>query len=293
MREDIILTPTLQSFLEFDLGQLDESKFLNKVYDVKYSCKNLTLDIYYPQMGRVLYPVFLIIYGGGWVSGHSRTMFVEPMLKPLEYGYACVVANYTLALDAAYPQALIDLQNVLGWIKQDGESYKLDSSNVNIWGESAGGHLCLMLGLLPRFNECEYSELSVVKNMISFYPLTNSLSAAGQMSRIKDQLNGPIMENSGELFDLFLGSECCCDEQKIKEALPVYNIHPDMPPLFLQHGDQDTILPYDQSIEFMNGYLKYGSNHYFEIAKDKQHTDPYFFSDENIDKMIKFVEGKL
>ena len=74
-RTDIEMTERLKSFLDFDLGHMDESKFNNKVLDVNYY-KDVNLDIYYPDDKQDKYPVFLIIYGGGWISGFKRDKFV-------------------------------------------------------------------------------------------------------------------------------------------------------------------------------------------------------------------------
>lgn len=84
-RTDIVMTEELKSFLAFDLGHMNEDAFPNKRTDIPY-CDDpeLLMDIYYPEEKKDTYPVFLIVFGGGWISGFRRSRFVEYMLKPLQ-----------------------------------------------------------------------------------------------------------------------------------------------------------------------------------------------------------------
>ena len=92
-RTDIVMTEELKSFLAFDLGHMKEDAFPNKRTDIPY-CDDpeLLMDIYYPEEKKDTYPVFLIVFGGGWISGFRRSRFVEYMHKPLQMGYACAIA---------------------------------------------------------------------------------------------------------------------------------------------------------------------------------------------------------
>lgn len=72
------------------------------------------------------------------------------MLKPLQMGYACAVAQYTLSLDDTFPRPVIDLKKAVDYLHTHAQELLLDTDNLTLWGESAGGHLALEAALLPN-----------------------------------------------------------------------------------------------------------------------------------------------
>jgi len=291
-RKDIVMTDELKDFLSFDLGHMNEERFTNKVYDVQYSKKEeLKCDIYYPEKKQEKYPVFLIVYGGGWVSGFKRSRFIEPMLKPLEYGYVCVVADYTLAVDAMFPEPIKDLKNAIGWIKEYADEYYLDADDITVWGESAGGHLCLACTLMPdELFDLDYRHHTKVKNVVAFYPHINIKTSDEQMKASFPE--GMMSFKEDSVFGIFMGHQIH-DEKALHDSNPTNFIHGDMPRIWIQHGDQDTLVPYQQTLEFSDAVKKQYPNAimHSEICEGKQHTDAYFFSDENMSRIIKFIES--
>lgn len=289
-RTDIIMTDSLKQFLSFDLGQMNEDKFTNKLTNISYSTNSdLKLDIYFPEQKKENRPVILVVYGGGWASGFKTDKFVEPMLKPLQYGYVCVVADYTLSLDGMYPQAVIDLKNALGWIQDHAVQYHLDCDDITIWGESAGAHLALEAGLLPNdLFHLQYPTMPRVKNIVAFYPLVDFTQANQQAI---ENGNPNDMGGPESMFGLFLGTGY--HDEKIRWMCnPTHYISETMPRLFLQHGKNDALVPYQQSVNLIQAIdqLEKSPDYYFEIVEGKIHTDPYFFTDENVGKMINFLE---
>ena len=291
-RKDIIMTEELKDFLSFDLGHMDESKFENKVYDVIYSNnEDLSCDIYYPEEKKDKYPVFLIVYGGGWVSGFKRSRFIEPMLKPLQHGYACVVPDYTLAVDGMFPEPIKDLKNAIAWIKEKGSEYSLDGTNITVWGESAGGHLCLECTLMPdELFELDYKQNTKVKSVVSFYPHINIQTSDEQMKATFP--DGMMSFSEDSVFGIFMGPQIH-DKKALEMSNPTNYISADMPKIWLQHGDQDKLVPYQQTIEFTEAVKeKYPETIlHSEICEGKEHTDSYFFTDENLKRIIDFIES--
>lgn len=289
-RNDIVLTDELKSFLSFDLGHLNEDRFTRKGCDIQYSHNpDLKLDVYYPEEEKDRYPVFLIVFGGGWVSGFKRTRFVEWMLKPLEYGYACVVADYTLALDGLFPQPVIDLKNAVGWIKEHAAEYHFDIEDITLWGESAGGHLGLECALLPdALFQLDTAESSRVKNLVIFYPATDVLSIDHQGDP-SQSVTGTLLRPQS-IFGLLMGDQLK-SEAALKLASPVFHVNPDMPRLWLQHGSADDLVPPAQSEELAEVVRRKCPQlpFFFETAEGKGHTDPWFFSDENVARIMEFI----
>ncbi len=285
MRKDFKLTPKLKEFLSFDLGSMDKSKYTNKILDITYY-KDLKCDIYYPDIAKEKYPVFLIIFGGGWISGNKEMRFIEDMLKPLQYGYACVVINYTLAQDEVFPRCVIDVKQAINFIHQNKDLYHFDDTDITMWGESAGGHLALEASLIP--NHTFNLELNTtVKNLIIFYPLVDLDTVDQDILLEEDKYK---QENS--LIGALLG-ENIHDEKTLYLVSPIHFIHGNMPSLFLQHGKKDQLIPVSQSEELIHKMKEYPSVRFkYELLENEDHCTDYFFSDENVNKMIEFIRGK-
>jgi len=118
---------------------------LEKVYKT-IGNRELTLNLLYPKVGRKGgTPILVMIHGGGWRAGDKSLM--TPMAEQFaEAGYMVVVPEYRLSLEAAYPSAVLDIYDMIGWAKKNAKRYGANSSQVAILGCSAGGQLAALVG---------------------------------------------------------------------------------------------------------------------------------------------------
>jgi len=284
-RTDIEMTSYLKSFLSFDLGHLDEHECPERTTEIAY-VPGLKADLYVPKDGKSVHPLIIVIFGGGWVSGFRRDRFVQPMLKPVRLGYAVAVPDYTLALDAAFPQALLDIKRCIQYFRRHAEEYGIDPARIALWGESAGGHLALEAGLVGQ------DELSVggddqVQSVIALYPLTDPLSESNQAAALQFEEDSC---GSDSVFSIFMG-DGFHDERMMRLASPVCHLNDSMPRIILQHGTADRMVPYLQSTEFMDRAREMGLEDRvtLELAEGKGHTDPWFFTDENVAHLMEKI----
>jgi dipeptidyl aminopeptidase/acylaminoacyl peptidase len=72
-------------------------------------------------------------------------------------------------------------------------------------------------------------------------------------------------------------------------------IHEHMPPLLIQHGRLDTLVPIQQSMMFVEKLEKYVSPDRFEfdIIEGAGHGDPLFETDENMGRVFAFLDRHL
>ena len=286
MRKDFKLTPKLKEFLSYDLGYMDKTKYPNKLVDIPYY-KDLKLDIYYPSIKKDKYPVFLIIFGGGWISGNKEMRFIEDMIKPLQYGYACVVINYTLALDEIFPRDLIDVKMAIHFIYTYACMYQFDTSNITVWGESAGGHLALEASLVPNHLLGLDNINTSVKNLVIFYPLVDINTIDRDIKLEKDKY---VQEDS--LIGALLGKNLY-NNDILKLCSPINYVNKDMPSLFLQHGLEDKLIPVSQSLELIEKMKEYPNIKFkYELLEHEDHATDTFFSDDNVKKIIEFIQGE-
>lgn len=199
------------------------------------------VDIEVPAEGEGPFPVILWIHGGAWTSLNRKSAFISDTMNYLvSKGYAIVYAEYTLSKDlgdgvieGGYPDMIHDLKAAVRFVRANAEMYNLDTSYIAAMGESAGGHLAMLLGTTNgsadhedlSMGNAEYS--SDVQAMVSYF--------------------GP--SHIKELFALYtLGSDNVENNELIEAASPYLQITADAPPLYLTHGANDMSVSINESL---------------------------------------------
>ncbi|MBD3948557.1 alpha/beta hydrolase [Tuanshanicoccus lijuaniae] len=100
------------------------------------------LDIYLPKkrMGKV--PTIIHIHGGGWTYG-TKEIYQFFGLEFAKNGIGFVNFNYRLPPDVIFPGELDDVNRVMHWVAENGHYYDIDTENIILMGDSAGGQMTL------------------------------------------------------------------------------------------------------------------------------------------------------
>ena len=286
-RTDIVMTPYLENFLKFDLGHMNTDLYPGRVADVVYS-DGLKLDLYYPEQINDKNPLVISIFGGGWISGFKTDKFVPPMIQPLNEGFIVAVPDYTLSLDAPFPQSVIDIKKCIAFLRSHSDLYKIDTNNITLWGESAGAHLALEAGLV----ENSHFDLALdtrVKNIIAMYAPSNPLAINAQAEKL--DILDTARSDKDTVFGIYMGKNYD-DERQMNLASPIKQINDHMPNIILEHGTKDALVPYLQSVEFFNkAKEKYPDSHVtLSIYDGLQHTDPFFFTKEHVHYLMNMLK---
>ena len=286
-RTDIVMTPYLENFLKFDLGHMNTDLYPGRIADVVYS-DGLKLDLYYPEHINDKNPLVISIFGGGWISGFKTDKFVPPMIQPINEGFIVAVPDYTLSLDAPFPQSVIDIKKCIAFLRSHSDLYKIDTNNITLWGESAGAHLALEAGLV----ENSHFDLALdtrVKNIIAMYAPSNPLAINAQAEKL--DILDTARSDKDTVFGIYMGKNYD-DERQMNLASPIKQINDHMPNIILEHGTKDALVPYLQSVEFFNkAKEKYPDSHVtLSIYDGLQHTDPFFFTKEHVHYLMNMLK---
>lgn len=286
-RTDIVMTPYLENFLKFDLGHMNTDLYPSRIADVVYS-DGLKLDLYYPEQINDKNPLVISIFGGGWISGFKTDKFVPPMIQPINEGFIVAVPDYTLSLDAPFPQSVIDIKKCIAFLRSHSDLYKIDTNNITLWGESAGAHLALEAGLV----ENSHFDLALdtrVKNIIAMYAPSNPLTINAQAEKLG--ILDTARSDKDTVFGIYMGKNYD-DERQMNLASPIKQINDHMPNIILEHGTKDALVPYLQSVEFFNkAKEKYPDSHVtLSIYDGLQHTDPFFFTKEHVHYLMNMLK---
>lgn len=84
-------------------------------------------------------PVFIYIHGGGWISGITdmRNTYIVNWVNK---GFQAFSINYTYAPQKAFPAQLQEVYSAIDYIFDNAEKYNIDTDNIVLGGESAGGY---------------------------------------------------------------------------------------------------------------------------------------------------------
>lgn len=214
--------------------------FRHDITYLKASGQDIDLDVISIRPKEKPRPTVLYIHGGGWTDG-SKDGVTLGTLPFLEEGMNIVNVNYRLASTALAPAAVEDCRCALRWIYSNADKYGFDTNRILVVGESAGGHLALMTGILPPNSEFD--------NQCAPRPGEPSLKVAGILSYsgptdVADILQGPQQK---QFAVRWLGS--LPDRLELAHRVsPLTYVRPGLPPIILVQSKEDVHVPYEQAV---------------------------------------------
>lgn len=243
----------------------------DKVYEkVKYpEGYTATLNIEYTQIenwkGRIdIYankkvtkptPVVLNIHGGGWRNGVKESQ--KGFRSFFKRGYAVANVEYRLSHQGSAPAAIEDIRCAIIYLHKNAKKLNIDPNKIVIMGGSAGGHLALMGGLLEnnrRFDtHCSYKGEIKIAAIIDRYGVSD-LSPFKKWKSAKLWLGGNFL-----------------NEEFTKSVSPINYVNKNNPPVFMIHGDQDTTVPYEQSVLLLKKLKSVGVKSELHTVKGAGH----------------------
>ncbi|GHU69909.1 alpha/beta hydrolase [Spirochaetia bacterium] len=281
---------------------MDHSKITRKYLDLAYATKSQSekLDIYLPERGDGPFPVIIFIHGGGFSFGDKAENQVKPYMVGLEKGYAVVSLNYRMSGEAIFPAAVQDVKAAVRFLRANAAKYKLDGKRFVAAGGSAGANLvCLICttGDSTVFDDTSLGNAGVssaVQAGVSWY-------APVDFGKLDEQLNqngfGPGTHGDARSFEsMYLGGQLSkLTPDKIQAANPVTYVTANVPPMFIQAGRNDHQVPWQQSELLANKIAAVAGKDrvQFEVIEKADHIDPLFETDENMAKVIGFIDMAL
>jgi acetyl esterase/lipase len=197
----------------------------------------LQLDIWRNKVLDGPLPTVIYIHGGGWI-GVDRAS-TGPLLIPyLAMGWNVVNVEYRTARVSLAPAAVEDCRCALRWVIHNAQQYHFDVTRLIVSGNSAGGQLALMTGLLTPDagldSQCPGDEPLRVAAIVNWFGITD----------VADLLAGPDRQDFAVTW---LGSRP--DRMEVaKRVSPLTYVHSGAPPVITIHGDADRSVPYSQAV---------------------------------------------
>ncbi|MEO5302285.1 alpha/beta hydrolase [Enterococcus cecorum] len=297
-------------------------------FDIAYGkdSSEQELDIFLPtDSTKTKHPVIISIHGGGFVACDKRNgEMIQPMLTGLERGYAVVALNYRLAPNTKFPKPVQDIKQAIRFLKANADTYHLDPDLFFVWGGSAGGYMTLMSCVFqdePLFDNPDDPNLEQNTNIagaVAWYPLSDFATCDDEL-KINSYINRftrseivdtsdeyepalpvlaenafPFHEAPNSVTELFLGISFDKNHPVMQQASPIHYLQSgtNLPPLFIQHGSADEIVPMQQGIRFaIRAKESSESNQVtLEIIPNAIHSSKLFETKKNIERVLDFIE---
>jgi acetyl esterase/lipase len=250
--------------------------------------KELLLDLYLPPPGREKPALVVWIHGGAWRTGSKAE---PPMRFLVGRGFALASISYRLSQEAIFPAQLHDCKAAIRWLRAHENDYGYDAARIGVVGASAGGHLAALLGTTGGIAELEgnigaVGPSSRVNAVVDFFGPTDLL----QMSKFPSKLDhdGPDSPESQ-----LIGTPVQQNPAKAERANPIRYITADDPPFLIVHGDQDPLVPLNQSTLLSDALRRAGVPAELRILRGGGHGGTLFTSPDVLDSVSGFLRKHL
>ncbi len=210
--------------------------------------ETLIMDYYAPQ-GRGPHPIAIVIHGGGYQRGNSKSgseAYCIDFLTPA--GYAVFSINYRLAPKFPYPNMVRDVERSVRYIRHNAGKWDADPARIALVGGSAGGFLSNMVGLLnapgnPKAQDPVDRESAKVQAVVTLFAQSSFATVA--LNRDVHALLDPLIQEKGEPVAL-------------REASPITYVTSAAPPFLQILGDRDEYIPFTEATNLQAALQKVG-----------------------------------
>jgi acetyl esterase/lipase len=196
----------------------------------------LHFDLLAPESSHPL-PLVVCIHGGGWISGDKGDMDDIVSLFASN-GYAAAAIDYRLAPLYPFPAPVLDSLNFVRYARANAAELNIDPNRIASFGNSAGGHLASMLGVLDRLAPHEDESMT-----------SGRVQAVVDLCGISDVNDPQVQHNpiAWSFLEHLMEVQYAGNEDRFKAASPVSHVDKHSAPFLIIHGEEDDVVPIDQS----------------------------------------------
>jgi acetyl esterase/lipase len=196
-----------------------------------------------------------------------------------QHGYAAVSVDYRLAPRYPFPAQIDDVRRAARYLREHAVDLKVDPNRVATLGDSAGGHLALLLGLSDPDDG-----IRVIVNLYGPSDLPRwKATPAGEV--------GLGMSSAKLLENVFGTSDPA--SSALRDASPINKIGKAKPAVLTFHGDSDPLVNMEQSLWLHEALRKAGFEERLVVVKGGAHGFQGADLTNTIRTTLEFLDAHL
>jgi len=282
-----------------------------RIYKQAGNCP-ISADVYYQGTAS---PVIIYIHSGALIFGTREWLPAEQIEYFVNSGFSIVNIDYRLAPETKFELIIEDIKDAIKWVKNKAtEWYDFDTDNIAIMGSSAGGYLSLLTGTMdikPKAIVSLYGYGDILGGWYAqpseFYckkPIINREEAIKYIGK-NEITNGEwnrfnfyiYCRQHGVWVQEVTKMDPVKDLNLLKKYNVIDNIGKDYPPAMFLHGNQDTDVPYEQSVMMHEKLKEAGVVTELITIENADHVFDQNFNDMQVQKafsdIVKFLKKYL
>lgn len=214
------------------------------------------LDLYLPADAKS-FPMAVFVHGGTWMRGGKDAAggaYAWLGRKLAERGLGVAVINYRLSPEVRHPEHARDVARAVAWVYAHCREYGGDPNALFLIGHSAGGHLCSLVAVDPRYLEEEKLRPHIIRGVISLsgvYDLTLT-GVAGQF------IYEPVFTS---------------DPEKLRGASPALQVKVNPSPFLLLYAERDYLSADFQARRFQKALQSRGGEASIQLIPERNHVN--------------------
>lgn len=284
---------------------------LNIIYS-SVAGTNIALNAFLPGGATNPVPAIVEIHGGWFYGG-------GPASKPDGVGgwqiftrhrLAIFSIQYRLGKDGGFPQNIRDCRNAIRFIRKNAARFNIDPNRIDVTGGSAGGHLSLMVAMVPEnFDDGGPTPglegiSARVSGSFSYIPPADFVRFWNEgPADVITNGNGTVSfrppddripnDSRPRFRVLFHGIIPDTDEHRslYTRMCPIGQVRKDVPPLLICDGEKDPIVPGLEGKELYEKLKSIGADATYWMTPNGGHAFP---GGDGFDKVLdRFIEHSL
>ncbi len=226
---------------------------------------DLKLDMARPARAETPAPAVVCIHGGAWMSG-SKNDYEMVLRRFAADGYLAVAVEYRFAPAHPWPAQIEDVKYAVRYLRARAAELHINPDKIGAVGDSAGGHLALLSGLMDAKDGLEgdggnEGVSSKVQAVVNIYGPVD-LRTWRVLPEAEAAAAAAFGKSSEQMLADFAGT-ADRNDPRIAQASPVTYIDAGDPPVLTYHGTKDAIVPFDQAATLQARLEAAGVKHEF------------------------------
>ncbi|KAA8816496.1 hypothetical protein EMB92_06230 [Bifidobacterium callitrichos] len=238
-------------------------------------------------------PVVVFIHGGAWIHGDKSFLSERmPLVNTLlQSGYVVASINYRLAAESPWPAQINDCNSAVRFLREHAAEYGIDPDRIAVFGESAGAHLAMMMGVTNgsrQFVNTQDGNKAAVSSDVQAVISGFGISEVDDWGKLSGDDVSTAVYAKNLLFGVTEGKQYT--EAQAKEASPLTYVSAKAAPMLLVHGQNDRTVSYRQTVMMEQALKQAGAKN---VSTWYPEYGPHGFTDvfcENVTAQQRYLD---